>query len=353
MLALLTVTGTPCGYWHGAPLFRIVLQNDELEVHLTNLGATIMAVYAPDKDGVKKNVVAGFAKPVAYADNPAYFGCTVGRYANRIAAGRFTLDGQVMQLPVNNGPNHLHGGVDGFHKKVWQVTGYGDNANEVWATFTYRSQDGEEGYPGNMDVSVRYSLDIDNYLWIEYSAVTDKRTPVSLTNHSYFNLSGFEQAQITNHLLQVNTGYYTEKSELNVPTGRILPVDGTALDFTEAKPIGDGIAAFPADKGYDHNFVLKRENSAEIVEAALLQDPVSGRVVKVLTDMPGIQVYTANWWEGEITGQQGVPYVQYGAVALETQSFPDSPNHPEFPGTILEPGETYERTTAYLFAYER
>ncbi len=308
-----------------------------------------MSVYAPDKNGTRKNVAAAYEQPADYAHNPWYLGCIVGRYANRIAHGRFTLDGQLYQLPVNNDGNHLHGGFEGFQKKVWAVSAIIKEEDHVGVAFTYTSRDGEEAYPGNLTVNVRYLLDHQDRLLIEYAAVTDKRTPLSFTNHSYFNLSGFEQPLITDHLLQVNALHYTEKNDRNTPTGRILPVAGTALDFTTPGRIGERLGHFPKDMGLDHNFVLDRPQPGATVHAATLEETTSGRYLKVFTDRPGIQVYTANYWDGSITGQQKKPYVKHGAVALETQAFPDSPNHPQFPDTILSPGEDYKTVTMYEF----
>jgi len=306
-----------------------------------------MAVYTPDRNGVMKNVVAGFEQPEDYAGNPWYFGCVVGRYANRIAGGRFMLDGQQVQLSVNNDGNHLHGGFEGFHSKVWTLEALLREEDQAAVVFAYTSRNGEEGYPGNLKAQVKYTLNRQNQLQISYTAVTDQPTPVNLTNHSYFNLSGFEQPLITGHLLQVNADHYTEKNGRNVPTGRILPLAGTGADFTVATRIGDNIQQFPQDKGLDLNYVLKQPLLS--TPAAILEDPLTGRYLQVFTDQPGIQVYTANYWDGSITGRQGRAYIQHGAVALETQAFPDSPNHAGFSRTILEPGAVYESTTVYAF----
>jgi aldose 1-epimerase len=280
-----------------------------------------------------------------YLHNPAYFGCTVGRYANRIAGGRIIIAGTEYQLPVNNDGNHLHGGVDGFHAKAWQVIACGQTDKEASVLMEYVSTDGEEGYPGNLITQVQYVLDNDDQLHIRYTAYTDKATPVSLTNHSYFNLTGFEQPLVTGHLLTINARTYTEKSDRNIPTGNMLPVAGTPLDFTQPTKIGEHIHALPADGGFDHNYVLQPGEGP----AAILEDPHSGRILRVFTDQPGIQVYSANYWDGSIIGQQGKPYVKHGAVALETQAFPDSPNHAHFPDTILSPGDIYRRHTIFAF----
>lgn len=344
----LSATRVTYGEAGGEPLEQITLENAAVRVELINLGATITAIYAPDKAGVRKNIVAGFNDLQAYWENPAYFGSTVGRYANRIAGGKLTIDGVNYQLPVNNDSNHLHGGFEGFHKKVWQVIQCSQNEEQASITMSYTSPDGEEGYPGTLSVQVRYILDRHNRLTITYTANTDKATPVSLTNHSYFNLTGFENPLVTDHLLRINADNYTEKNSSNTPTGRLLPVTGTPLDFTHARPVGQSIGQLPADMGFDHNYML-RPYDAENIPAAELEDPESGRVLRVFTDQPGIQLYSANYWDGSITGAQGVPYLKHGAVALETQAFPDSPNHAQFPETILRPGETYRRKTIFVF----
>jgi len=384
----LSATRTQYGELRGAPLYMITLENAAVTVQLINLGATITAIYAPDRTGVQKNIVAGFSDPLDYLHNPAYFGCTVGRYANRIAAGRIMIDGKEYQLPLNNDGNHLHGGFDGFHTRIWRVVQSAKSEEEAGVIMEYISADGEEGYPGTLTVRVQYVLDDKNRLHIRYTAHTDKSTVVSLTNHSYFNLSGFEQPLVTDHLLTVNAKAYTEKNERNVPTGNILPVAGTPLDFTRPTRIGEHIHELPADGGFDQNFVLQPDYSsgsaasedggngktsspgastavvaiegdarngtflpvsASNMPAATLEDPHSGRVLRIFTDQPGIQVYSANYWDGSIRGQQGKLYLQHGAVALETQAFPDSPNHPHFPDTILSPGDVYRRHTIFAF----
>ncbi|GAA4729304.1 aldose epimerase family protein [Flavisolibacter ginsenosidimutans] len=331
---------------------RIVLQNGEVEVALTNLGCSILSIDTPDKNGDCKNIVAGFSSIEDYLVNRDYLGCVVGRYANRIANGRFMLDGKPILLSLNDGVTHLHGGVEGFHKKIWDVQRFINKEEQVGIVFSYLSRDGEEGYPGNLDVTVSYSLNKNNQLCIEYSAETDKATPVSLTNHSYFNLTGFDVPVIDDHLLQVNASAYTEKNEQNVPTGSVLSVEGTALDFRQPKKIGSGIDSFPKDVGYDHNFVLEDHSTSEVVFAAKLSEPVSCRSLTVFTSAPGIQVYTANYWDSSIKGVQGQLYEKHGAVALETQAFPDSPNQPSFPNTILYPGEKYSLKTIYAFGVE-
>jgi aldose 1-epimerase len=331
---------------------KILLKNGELSVLVTNLGCSIISIEAPDRAGVTRNIVAGFANIEDYLFNRDYLGCIIGRYANRIAGGKFTLEGKQFQLAVNNGANHLHGGIQGFNKKVWEIAELIESEDTVAVAFSYVSEDGEEGYPGNLQVIVRYSLTRDCQFCIEYSAQSDKATPINLTNHSYFNLSCFQVPVIDNHLLQVNASYYTEKNERNIPTGSLVAVANTPLDFRMPKKIGIGIDKFPRDFGYDHNFVLESSSETKTVFAAKLHEPVSGRVLKVHTSQPGIQVYTGNYWDGTINGVQGQTYQKHGAVALETQAFPDSPNHASFPNTILYPGQQYLSRTVYGFGIE-
>jgi aldose 1-epimerase len=327
-------------------LCQYVLSNGKVRVGIINLGAAITFIETPDRSGRMKNIVAGFADQEQYWQNEYYLGCVVGRYANRISQGRLMLDGAEIRLSVNNDGNHLHGGFEGLHRKVWTLHSRISSAVEEGIVLEYLSPDGEEGYPGNLRIQVSYVLDKTGRFSIGYTAVTDKSTPVNLTNHSYFNLSGFERPTISDHLLQVFAGTYTEKNELNLPTGRLLPLAGTPMDFSTSRRIGDKIDQLPLDMGFDHNYVLDGEGLRPVAE---LYDPVSGRILRVLTDRPGLQVYTANWWDGAIVGQQYVPYIQHGAVALETQAFPDSPNQPSFPDTILRPGEVYHTTSIFEF----
>lgn len=336
----------------GKEVYKVFLNNGKQSIIITNIGCSIVSIETPGKTGVCKNIVAGFSNIEDYLVNRDYFGCVVGRYANRIASGRFVLDGKQFQLPVNNDSNHLHGGIEGFHKKIWKIVDLMKLEDRVTVVFSYLSKDGEEGYPGNLKTTVTYSLNKQNQLTIEYAAETDKATPVNLTNHSYFNLTDFDVPVIDEHLLQVNASYYTEKKESNVPTGSILPVEGTPLDFNHLKQIGTDIDQYPQDMGFDHNLVLNNRNQENIFYAAKLYDPESGRILNVYTTQPGLQVYTANYWDGTIKGRQGDYYQKHGAIALETQSFPDSPNHPSFPNTILYPGKQYFSKTIYEFDFE-
>jgi aldose 1-epimerase len=340
-------------------LCQYVLSKGRVRVGIINLGATITLLETPDREGCLKNIVAGFADQGQYWKNEYYLGCTVGRYANRIGRGRFSLNGEDIRLSVNNDGNHLHGGFEGLHRKIWALRSRIDTGDERGIVLEYMSADGEEGYPGNCRMQVSYVLDKMGRFAISYTAVTDKPTPVNLTNHSYFNLSGFERPTIADHWLRVFAGAYTEKNALNLPTGRLVSLAGTPMDFSTSRRIGENIGRLPLDKGFDHNYVLDgvapghdgAGAAGGLRPAAELYDPVSGRSLRVLTDRPGLQVYTANWWDGAIVGRQGVPYVQHGAVALETQAFPDSPNQPSFPDTILRPGEVYRTTTIFEFGF--
>ena len=345
----LSVNVYPYAHEGDDKIFHIILRNGNICVELTNIGCAITAIRTPDKRNNPANIVAGFSDLPDYNVNADYFGCVVGRYTNRISNGRFQLDGKTYQLTVNNDSNHLHGGKEGFSRKLWQIQETIEKEDECGIVFFYCSPDGEEGYPGNLSVTVKYVLSRENKLSIYYTATTDKSTPVSLTNHSYFNLTGFSDSTIYHHKLFVEATEYTPKSVNNTSTGEIAKVESTAFDFRIPKMIGKDIHAFPDDMGYDHNFIIKSDNSRAIVRAAILCEEKSGRIVTIYTDRPAIQVYTGNFWDGTIQGEQGYRYLQHGGVALETQAFPDSPNHPHFPDTILHPGEVHESTTIYEF----
>jgi len=348
--AQLMVLSDPCGFHNGEPVYIITISNDDTVVELTNLGAAITAIFTTDRNGEGHNIVAGYGNISLYEDNPHYFGCILGRYAGRIAGSKFELDGNVFSLSKNDGINHLHGGFEGLNKKVWKIKSFIQEDTEAGVIMEYLSPDGDEGYPGNLWVTVKYILDRDNKLKIIYDAETDKNTPVNLSNHSYFNLGGFASGDVLKHKLQINAAAYTENDENDLPTGRILPVKGTPTDFLSAKEIGTDIASVTASGGYNHNFVLNDCSPGKVRLAATLSEAISGRVLKVYTDRPGLQVYTANGWQGDIIGPQGLAYHKHGAVALETQSFPDSPNHPGFSDTILRPGQHMVSETIYEFS---
>ena len=341
-----------CTEMQGKDVFKLTLDNGSIKITVTNFGCTILSIDVPDRKGDKINVVAGYEDIKDYENNPAYFGCIIGRYANRIAGGRLLLDGNVIKLSLNDGGNHLHGGVCGFNKKAWSIQSLIRSEDRVGVVFNYMSEDGEEGYPGNLSVKVSYILNNKNQLIICYHAETDKATPVNLTNHSYFNLTGFTTPLVNDHLLQINAKSYTEHGNQSIPTGNILEVSGTPLDFSTPKRIGEDLSKFPVDGGLNHNFILEKQAPGEMILAARMKDEGTGRTLNVYTDQPGMQVYTANFWNGSILGSQGKYYQKHGAVALESQAFPDSPNHPAFPNTILRPGKHYSSSTIYEFGVQ-
>ena len=280
-------------------------------------------------------------------NNDPYFGATIGRYGNRIAKGQFTLDGHSYQLAANNGPNALHGGLKGFDKQVWKADVLSTNPPEI--LFSRVSQDGEEGYPGTMKASVRYTLTDKNQIKLAYLATTDKPTIVNLTHHSYFNLAGAGNGTILDELLTLNADAYTPVDDTLIPTGEIKKVSGTPMDFRKPTAIGARIQQVGGKPvGYDHNFVLKDSGSG-VRWIATVEDPKSGRVMKVYSDQPGVQFYSGNFLDGSITGKNDKTYQQYAALCLEPQHFPDSPNEPKFPSVVLKPGETYHSTIIYAF----
>jgi aldose 1-epimerase len=312
-------------------------------------GASLTELHMPDSEGKLADVVLGFDKLEGYLGAHPCFGATVGRVANRIAKGRFTLDGKDYKLAINNGPNSLHGGNKGFDKVVWQAE-IAEAAAGPSVRFTYRSPDGEEGYPGNLTVHVTYTLTNQNELVIDYRATTDKATPINLTNHSYFNLAGHGSGDVLGQLLQIEADAYTPTDATLIPTGEIKPVKGTPLDFTSPTQIGAHIAELKATGGYDHNFVLRGGGYPKPSMAARVIEPKSGRVMELLTTEPGVQLYTANGLDGRLKGKDGVGYVKHAGFCLETEHFPDSVNHPNFPSVILRPGETYTQTTIFRFS---
>ena len=324
------------------------LTNGRIEIEISTYGATIMSVRMPDRTGVSKNIVGGLSDPFSYYGEHPYLGASIGRCANRIGQGRLTIDGCAFQLPKNDGHNHLHGGVCGFDRKEWELVTIINEYQRAGVVLSYTSADGEEGYPGELRASVSYILDANDTLAVTYTATTSKPTVVNLTNHSYFNLSGFDSPTIHEHIFWVNAHFYTLKDEHNVPAGKIAPVRNTVYDFSQPRPLGADIPELEkgVDMGYDVNYVL---GNGYRKPSASLKDPCSGRMLEVYTDQPGLQVYTANWWDGSIKGEQGCYYGKHAAVALETQAFPNAPNNEHFPDIRLWPGQEYRTTTVFKF----
>jgi aldose 1-epimerase len=341
-----TLTQAEYGKVDGAAVTQYTITNaNGMIVKLINYGATVTDIITLDKNQARGNVVLGYDSLSGFLQtgNP-YFGCVVGRYANRIANGKFTLDGKTYTLAKNNNGQSLHGGIKGFDKVLWNGTPNGDNS----VTFTYDSKDGEEGYPGNLKATVTYTVTNDNELKIEYSATTDKATPVNLTNHCYFNLSAGADSTILAHELTLKADQYTPVNNVLIPTGKNADVKGTPMDFNTAKPIGKEIAQVPG--GYDHNWVLSKTGN-NLGLAATLYHAGSGRFMEVFTTEPGIQFYSGNFLNGSLKNtREGKKYIKHAGLCLETQHFPDSPNQPSFPNTILKPGETYHHTTVYKFS---
>ena len=351
------------------PVYLFTLRNNKgAEVKITNYGGIVTSWVAADRNGVRSSIVLGFDSLKEYLARPPFFGALIGRYANRIANGKFTLNGVEYVLAANKGGNHLHGGHKGFDKVVWDAAIIGEPAEIIGnqaevsgdpaeisgepapaLSLTYRSPDGEEGYPGNLEVNVRYSFNDDNELTIRYQAETDKPTPVNLTNHSYFNLTGDVTNSILDHRIFIDADHYTPINDSTIPTGEIKAVTGSAFDFTVPAAIGQRIAqtAF----GYDHNYVLNKPDRG-VSLVAVLSDAVSGRKLEVFTDQPGMQFYSGNNLDGAFTTSDGKSIGRQSAVCLETQHYPNSPNEPGFPSTILQPGERYHTVTKYRLSLD-
>jgi len=344
------ITTSPFGRLpDGTAVERHVLANARgSEVAVLSYGGIVQTVSVPDREGRRANVVLGFPDLAGYVENPAYFGCITGRYANRIARGAFTLDGQAYRLATNNGPNHLHGGERGFDKRVWAARAEEDGTLRL----AYASPDGEEGYPGRLDVEVRYALSDADELRVDYTATTDRATVLNLTNHSYFNLGGEGAGSILDHELELRAGRYTPVDATMIPTGELAPVAGTPFDFTRPKAIGADIRTgdeqLVRGQGYDHNWVFDG-GDAGLRPVARVRDPGSGRTLAVATTEPGVQFYSGNQLDATLVGTSGGVYRQSDGFALETQHFPDSPNQPGFPSTVLRPGEAFRSSTVFAF----
>ncbi|MDE0860214.1 MAG: galactose mutarotase [Akkermansiaceae bacterium] len=347
--AKFSISAQPFGEVDGKAVELYTLSNESgAKVSITNYGGTVTSLIVPDKDGKMGDVVLGFDTVGEYLEKSPYFGCIAGRYANRIAKGKFTLDGKEYSLAINNEPNTLHGGVKGFDKQIWKakVGNQGDNPS---LTLTYTSPDGEEGYPGTLKSTVTYTWTQKNALRIRYKATTDKPTVLNLTNHSYFNLAGEGSETVLDHHLQIKAKRYNPIDPTSIPTG-IAPVKGTPFDFTKSTRIGKRIdqenEQLKNGMGYDHNFIMKDSRDGKIGVAAIVTEPTSGRVLTVKTSEPGIQFYSGNFLDG-LEGKGGKGYAHRSALCLEAQTFPDSPNQKEFPSPVLRPGETYIQTTIY------
>jgi aldose 1-epimerase len=348
-----SVTKQPFGKMpDGTSVEIYTLADGPVEARIMTCGGVVVSLRVPDKSGKADDVVLGFDKLEGYVDNfngknDAFFGALIGRYANRIAHGTFTLDGKTYDLPLNDGTNSLHGGPHGFNNVVWK-----GRTIENGVEMNYLSKNGEAGYPGSLNVTVRYTL-VKGDLRIEYSATTDKDTVLNLTNHSYFNLAGQGSGDILKHQLTLHAARFTPVDATLIPTGELKPVEGTPFDFRKATAIGarinDNDEQLQRGKGYDHNWVLD-SGGGKLAQAAEVYDADSGRVMKVLTDQPGIQFYSGNFLDGSVKGKGGKPYTHRSALCLETQHFPDSPNHPNFPSTELKPGERFHSVTVYSFS---
>ncbi len=327
-----------------------ILSNGSIEARIMNYGATVVSLFVPDRDGNRADIVLGCNTLEQYIQGTPYFGSLVGRYANRIANAKFTLDGQEYSLAANQAPHHLHGGEKGFDKVVWQVEETQDIAGNVNIKMTYISDDGEEGYPGNLLASVTYTLTSEGELKMEYQAKTDKPTHVNLTNHSYFNLGGHDSGSVLDHVIQINADRYTPSGPDLVPTGQIKPTAGTPFDFKEPKVISRDMGQVAG--GYDHNYVLKKQQEGELSFAAKLHEPKSGRVMELSTTEPGMQFYTGNFLDGSAPSKNEASYNKNCGLCLETQHFPDTPNQPDFPSTILRPDEKYTHRSIFKFTTE-
>jgi aldose 1-epimerase len=324
-----------------------------VEAKITTYGAALVSLKVPDNKGAFADVVLGYDSVSGYINDTAYFGATIGRYGNRIARGKFTLGGKEHSLAVNNGENHLHGGPKGFHKRIWKAKPYAD-ANGENLELSYKSIDGEEFYPGNLNVKVVYTLTDNNEIKINYSATSDKDTIINLTNHSYFNLAGAGSGTILNHRLQINADKYTPTDAGSIPTGELQSVKGTPMDFTASTAIGkridESFEQLILGKGYDHNWVLNKSGNG-LTSIAKAYEPTTGRVLEVFTTEPGVQFYSGNFLDG-VKGKDGKTYQKRDGFCLETQHFPDSPNKPNFPSTVLKAGQPFSSTTVYKFSVQ-
>jgi len=349
---IMSITREPFGETkEGTPVDLYTLKNaGGVEAKIATYGGTVVSLYVPDRQGRMGDVVQGFVTLEEYIEKSPYFGCLIGRYGNRIAEGKFTLEGETYTLACNDGSNNLHGGMKGFDKVVWDAEALESDAGPS-LELKYLSRDGEEGFPGNLSVTARYTLTADNGLRLDFSATTDKPTVVNLTHHSYFNLAG--EDDVLNHEVMIASDKFTPVDANLIPTGELRPVQGTPFDFTTAKAIGAGIGQdneqLKFGGGYDHNWVLNKPEG-ELGIAARVFDPASGRVMEVLTTEPAMQFYTGNFLDGTLVGKGGQTYMHRSALCMEPQHYPDSPNQPDFPSVVLRPGEEYRNTIIYRFS---
>ena len=351
-----TISSEPFGIIDGKLVTLYTLRNAAgMEAKITNYGGILVSLLVPDRDGKFDDIVLGYDSLAEYVRDSPYFGAIIGRFGNRIARGKFSLEGKEYTLAVNSVPHHLHGGVRGFDKVVWNAKTSVTHGN-AFVELTYISIDNEEGYPGSLRVTVRYNLTLKNQLTILYEATTDKPTVLNLTNHSYFNLAGAGNGDILGHRLMVHANTYTPVDSELIPTGELAGVEGTPFDFRKPTAIGtrlhDDNMQLRYGGGYDHNFVLDRAGDG-LERAATVEDPASGRVMEVKTNEPGLQFYSGNFLDGHNIGKGGKPYQYRFGFCLETQHFPDSPNESKFPSTVLRPGQTYRTTTSYGFSIRR
>jgi aldose 1-epimerase len=335
-------------------LFTLTNKNG-VEARIMNFGGIVVSLKTPDRKGELADIVLGYDNVKGYEGDTAFFGALIGRYGNRIAKGQFTLNGKTYQIPLNDGPNALHGGPNAFNKKVWTAKDISTHSTPM-LQLTYLSKDGENGFPGNLNVQVTYSLTSNNELRIDYAATTDKDTVLNLTNHSYFNLKGEGQGDILQHEVRLNANKFTPVDATLIPTGELKNVQATPFDFRKSTAVGARIneddQQLKYGWGYDHNWVLNGMGAGQLVIAARVHEATTGRVLEVLTDQPGVQFYTGNHMDGTIRGKGGKVYPKRGGLCLETQHYPDSPNHPAFPSTELKPGQKFHSTTIYKFGVE-
>ena len=361
-----TITSKPWGSYHGKSVRLYTLSNGSMKAKITNFGGIIQSIDVPNRAHKLADVTLGFRNLAGYVANDAttqptggsgttYFGATIGRYGNRIAKGRFTLNGTTYHLPINNGPNTLHGGTNAWNKQVWTAK-TSTTGSAASLALTYTSPNGQDGFPGTVVTTVTFSLGAADRLTIHYHATTTKPTVINMTNHSYFNLGGQASGSILGEKLMINANRYTPTDDTQIPTGKIAPVAGTPMDFRHSRTIGSGINAdfhqLILAHGYDHNWVLNHKGSG-LGLAARAVDPVSGRVLTTYTDQPGVQMYTGNFLVGELVGTTGSAYRQSDGFTLETQHFPDSPNHANFPSTVLNPSQPYDTTTVFAFSTQK